>query len=144
MKLWLYRVLENDEDGDPLDWGCVNAPTLEAAIELVTERIATVTDADCEYEVGFYEVLTAPFVGGVCNTAPRIVRKVAVGDEPPATVVAASPYADADAAVALLVAARDLLKRVGARRTVERVRLALSSAKGARRHASSRERRATS
>lgn len=144
MTLWLYRVLENDEDGDPLDWGCVNAPTLEAAIELVTGRIAETTDADYEYEVGFYEVLTAPYVGGVCNTAERIVRRVAVGSEAPAPVVAASPYADADAAVALLVAARELLKRVGAQRTVERVRLAISSAKGARRHAVSRERRAQS
>lgn len=55
-----------------------------------------------------------------------------------ATVAPGAPVDLARSAVAHLTAARDLLKRVGASRTVDRVRLAISSAKGAVRHAEHR------
>jgi hypothetical protein len=45
------------------------------------------------------------------------------------------PIDDVRDALDLLKGARDKLKRAGAVKTVERVRLAISSAKGARRHA---------
>ncbi len=37
--LYLYRVLENDSDADPLDHGAVRAESPEAAKRLVAERL---------------------------------------------------------------------------------------------------------
>jgi len=37
--LFMYRVLENDDEGDPLDHGVVRAKDITAAIELATARI---------------------------------------------------------------------------------------------------------
>lgn len=50
----------------------------------------------------------------------------------------APPVMKARAALEHLIAARDLLKAVGAERTLDRVRHAISSAKGAVRHAEHR------
>ena len=36
---WLYRVLENDEDGDPYDHGLVSATSLSKAVDLVEEHL---------------------------------------------------------------------------------------------------------
>jgi hypothetical protein len=37
---FLYRVLENDQDGDPLDFGVLRAPSASAALGMVRERLA--------------------------------------------------------------------------------------------------------
>ena len=39
VKTWLYRVLENDEDGDPIDFGIVRASDKDDAVNFVTERL---------------------------------------------------------------------------------------------------------
>ena len=46
-KTWLYRVLENDEDGDPIDFGVVRAPDQDAAIKFVTERLGEIGFSGC-------------------------------------------------------------------------------------------------
>lgn len=39
MKVFLYRSTENDEDGDPYDWGTVKAVSREDAIKQIKKRL---------------------------------------------------------------------------------------------------------
>jgi hypothetical protein len=39
MKLFLYRTVDNDEDGDPYDWGAVQAAHRKDAIQRIKKRI---------------------------------------------------------------------------------------------------------
>lgn len=39
MSLYLYRVLECDDEGDPLDFGILRAQDPEAALSMVAERL---------------------------------------------------------------------------------------------------------
>jgi hypothetical protein len=39
MMTWLYRVLENDDEGDPVDFGMVRAPDPKGATGFITERL---------------------------------------------------------------------------------------------------------
>jgi len=52
---WLYRVLEQDEDGDPLDFGVVNADAFVEAQECVTRHLNTIMSVE-SVEVRFYQV----------------------------------------------------------------------------------------
>jgi hypothetical protein len=63
--LFLYRVLELDCHGDPLDHGVVEAVDIQRAHTLVSERLATIRGVTGE--VRFY--LLAPGVDAVleCN-----------------------------------------------------------------------------
>jgi hypothetical protein len=53
MRLWLYRVKEIDDDGDPLDHGVVKATTVKLAQKLVTKRLQEVL-GDGSYPVRLY------------------------------------------------------------------------------------------
>lgn len=55
---WLYRVLEQDDDGDPLDFGAVSAASLGEATELVTAHLIDILGDDVweELPVRFYPV----------------------------------------------------------------------------------------
>lgn len=44
--LFMFRVMENDDDGDPLNLGVVRAKDLTAALALVTEDMKTMVPAD--------------------------------------------------------------------------------------------------
>jgi hypothetical protein len=50
MKTYLYRVLEMDCDGDPLDFGCLRAVDEVAAIAMVRQRMA---ELEIDEEVPF-------------------------------------------------------------------------------------------
>lgn len=52
-QLYLYRVLENDEDGDPFDHGVIRAKDREELEELLMERL-TQCVPDGRYEVRVY------------------------------------------------------------------------------------------
>lgn len=53
---WLYRVLENDNEGDPFDFGAVTAANYAKARKLVSEHLAEVL-GDCTVHVRFYPVI---------------------------------------------------------------------------------------
>jgi RNA polymerase subunit RPABC4/transcription elongation factor Spt4 len=55
---WLYRVLEQDDDGDPLDFGAVTAASLPEAQELVAAHLRDILGDDVwsELPVRFYPV----------------------------------------------------------------------------------------
>jgi hypothetical protein len=56
-RLWLYRTAARDDDGNPLAWGAVEAPSLDDAELLVTEHLLEQLGEDGRrYEVGFYAV----------------------------------------------------------------------------------------
>lgn len=49
MLLFLYRTKENDDDGDPLDWGAVRARTEREAAEFVVKRLEECGHEDEEF-----------------------------------------------------------------------------------------------
>jgi len=54
-RLYLYRVLDLDEDGDPLDHGVVRAVSVDAAARYVGARLREIFEADCQpMTVRFY------------------------------------------------------------------------------------------
>jgi hypothetical protein len=58
-KMWLYRTCENDDDGDPLDFGVVRADTEEEAYERVAAHLGDIGTAGWDggiVSVKFYEV----------------------------------------------------------------------------------------
>jgi hypothetical protein len=57
--LYLYRVLENDDEGDPLDFGVVRAPDVSEAATLVTRRLSDVL-GEGEYDVRLYPLIDLP------------------------------------------------------------------------------------
>lgn len=54
MHLYGYRVLENDEDGDPLDHGVVRAMSMETALQLVREHLKKLTQYEDMESVRIY------------------------------------------------------------------------------------------
>jgi hypothetical protein len=69
---WLYRVLEMDDDGDPLDFGAVSAASLAEAQELVREHLADILGNDGweALPVRFYAVTSTT---GVYETSTTLV-----------------------------------------------------------------------
>ncbi len=60
LKLYLYRSLDVDGDGDPLDHGVVRAADLEAAAQLVEDRMREILGDDDDgwaITVRFYPLL---------------------------------------------------------------------------------------
>jgi hypothetical protein len=56
---WLYRVLENDDDGDPLDFGVVQAESLlqaQARVAAHLKELGTAGWYGGELAVRFYEI----------------------------------------------------------------------------------------
>ena len=69
---WLYRVLEQDDEGDPLDFGAVTAASLAEAQELVAAHLTDIV-GDCgwlELPVRFYPVTRA---SGVWETSSAYI-----------------------------------------------------------------------
>lgn len=55
MQMWLYRVLEVDDDLDPVDHGIVRAKDLDAAVAFVAARLGSFWDEE-EVAVRFYSI----------------------------------------------------------------------------------------
>lgn len=55
MKQWFYRVLENDDEGDPLDFGAVSADNFQEAKQLVTAHLVTIL-GEFSNRVRFYDI----------------------------------------------------------------------------------------
>lgn len=53
--IWLYRVLENDDEGDPLDFGVVEASTFDEAQKKVTAHLVEI-HGDFDQTVRFYKI----------------------------------------------------------------------------------------
>lgn len=54
MKLFLYRTLDSDEDGDPVDHGVLRAMTIDQARQLVLEHIGNLDNRDSVDTVRIY------------------------------------------------------------------------------------------
>ncbi len=65
MTCWMYRVLELDDDGDPLDWGVVQAHDLHAAQVLVRTHLLAIFETD-------YEALDVAFYPAVVPDGPSV------------------------------------------------------------------------
>lgn len=63
LRLISYRVLENDDEGDPLDHGTVLATDTAHAIEIVTTQLGQVL-GDWSGTVRFYDHGAVPAVAG--------------------------------------------------------------------------------
>ena len=62
MKYWLYRVNGNDDEGDPLDFGVVEADDYEEAQELVAKHLG-------DLGIGEYDGLAPVYFYSVINTS---------------------------------------------------------------------------
>jgi hypothetical protein len=72
LRLFLYRVLENDDDGDPLDFGPVFAADLARAKVLVKAHLLTLGSFGWEggtLRVRFYDLGIAAISEGVPTNA---------------------------------------------------------------------------
>jgi hypothetical protein len=70
MKTFLYRSTENDEDGDPYDWGAVKSDDRDTAIARIKAHLK---DIGFDFIVAFYLYeQTEPESAGMFNNAkPR-------------------------------------------------------------------------
>jgi hypothetical protein len=57
MKLWLYRTSENDEDGDPMDFGVLRADTVGEARKYINAHLKHLWPDDPLLEYWVYELL---------------------------------------------------------------------------------------
>ena len=81
MNLYQYRVLDTDDEGDPLDHGVVCAKTLKEAVALVGAHLAEII-SDEEVEVRFYELIDAGATGVLASKGfkDRMVKVVGTGE----------------------------------------------------------------
>lgn len=71
MPLFLYRTLDSDTDGDPLDFGLVRAPDDKAATRFVGEHLVDVLGEEIgPMEFKLYEVVPSSKDGVVENKRP--------------------------------------------------------------------------
>ena len=70
MKLFLYRSTENDEDGDPYDWGAVKSDDRDTAIARIKEHLK---DLGLDFIEAFYlyEITEPKSAGMFKNAKPR-------------------------------------------------------------------------
>lgn len=54
--LWTYRVLENDDEGDPLDHGVMRVDNAEAIEQSLIARLEALCDCPCSLSVRVYPV----------------------------------------------------------------------------------------
>lgn len=78
MRLYSYRVLENDEDGDPLDHGVVRAMTMEGALRVVREHLKTLDQYEEMESVRIYG-LDDRNTSGVLSTSIEGLKTYPVG-----------------------------------------------------------------
>lgn len=76
LQSWLYRVLANDEDGDPLDFGIINAPSIGDAEVMVIDRLSAIFEGPAEepeqFHVRFYPIVPKQMLimdAGIVKTA---------------------------------------------------------------------------
>jgi hypothetical protein len=81
---WLYRVLEQDNDGDPLDFGAVTAAGLAEAQELVRAHLADVLGDDVynALPVRFYTVTRTIGVYETSRTLINVTLDLTTGEKP--------------------------------------------------------------
>jgi len=70
MKLFLYRTLGIDEDGDPIDHGAVRAMGIEHAAELVIKRVKKLAQSDDVEKVRIYPLSDRNTPGILEDAAP--------------------------------------------------------------------------
>lgn len=54
--LWLYRILEVDDDGDPLDHGAARALDEEELTEMLGKRMANIVGTGVQLTARIYEM----------------------------------------------------------------------------------------
>jgi hypothetical protein len=54
--LWLYRILEVDDDGDPLDHGAARALDEEELCEMLSKRMANIVGEGVQLTARIYEM----------------------------------------------------------------------------------------
>ncbi|MFL5243456.1 MAG: hypothetical protein ACJ8FY_15225 [Gemmataceae bacterium] len=59
-RLWLYRVLENDSAGDPIDFGVLRASTEEEAKAMLDQHMFDHLDLEEQYAFRLYDLVDAP------------------------------------------------------------------------------------
>lgn len=73
MALYLYRVTENDSDGDPLDFGILRATSEKEATRVVGEHLVKILGEETKpMEFKLYEVADSPFVGVLSSRAATL------------------------------------------------------------------------
>jgi hypothetical protein len=70
MKIFFYRSTENDEDGDPYDWGAVKSDDRDTAIARIKEHLNEI-GVDFIEAFYFYEPTEPQSAGMFRHKAPR-------------------------------------------------------------------------
>lgn len=73
MNWYLYRIAENDDDGDPYDWGVVQAATVAQAQDKIEKHIHGILDNDEPLTCRLYPV-TGWDANGIAETNGEIVE----------------------------------------------------------------------
>lgn len=66
--LWLYRVLETDSEGDPIDHGVARADSEEALTRMINARLTEILGAGSVVSVRLYPLEDAP--DGILENRP--------------------------------------------------------------------------
>lgn len=54
--LWLYRILEVDDDGDPLDHGVARADDEDELVKMLSKRMSNIVGDGVELTARLYEM----------------------------------------------------------------------------------------
>lgn len=84
LTLFLFRVLENDGDGDPLDHGAVRASSIDALSPLLAERFEAhgCCGYGCPVTVRVYQLSDRADQGMLESSVAPVDLMVSVGPEP--------------------------------------------------------------